>query len=89
MSSRKLAAMFCGASNDSDFTTLAECKRRNGHDDDHHCDVLSQLAWNDEGPVLCPDGYDHGQPPNLAARRAARTWRPNHLVRIRRNEGRN
>lgn len=60
--------VFCLASNDEDFNTLAECTRLHGHDG-HHCDTRKKLAWNGDGPVTCPQGHNHGQPPNRAARR--------------------
>lgn len=63
---------FCLASNDSDFATLAECTRRASHAD-HHCDTAKRLAWDATGEVVCGAGYDHGQPPNRAARRGTVT----------------
>lgn len=63
-----LTAAFCLASNDEDFSTLAECTRRKGHDN-HHCDTRNELAWNADGPVGCEQGHDHGQPPSRAKRR--------------------
>lgn len=82
--------VFCLASNDEDFATLAECTRRKGHDD-HHCDGRKKLAWDENGGIDCYagwGGYDHGQPTNRAARRANVTHRPAHLARIRRDYGR-
>lgn len=84
-----MTAVFCLASNDEDFNTLAECTRRKGHESDHHCDTRKELAWNGEGPVECRREYDHGQPPDRATRRGNTTLRPRHLARIRRNDGKN
>lgn len=70
---------FCLASNDSDFTALAECTRRAGHAD-HHCDTAKGLAWDATGEVACAAGYDHGQPSNRAARRGT-TTHPNRARR--------
>jgi hypothetical protein len=55
------------------ISVLAECTRRDGHDG-HHCDRDQRRAWNDGGTlgplsVDCPNGYEHGWPPNRAARR--------------------
>lgn len=79
--------VFCLASNDEDFHPMAECNRRKGHDG-HHCDTRKEMAWDGEGEVpQCPQFYDHGRPPNRAARRGNTTLRPRHLARIRRNGG--
>lgn len=83
-----MTKILCLASTDEDFNTLAECTRRDGHDG-HHCDTRRRLAWDAEGAISCAADYDHGQPPNRAARRANTTLRPRHLARIRRNDGRN
>jgi hypothetical protein len=65
-----LSDVFCLASNDEDFPTLAECTRRNGHDG-HHCDTRKKLSWDGSGEVQqCPTNWDHGHPPNRAARRS-------------------
>ncbi len=74
-----MTAMFSLASNDEDFTSLAECTRRNGHDG-HHCDTRKQLAWDGDGSVECLSAYDHGQPPNRQARRGTVTH-PNRAQR--------
>jgi hypothetical protein len=68
---------FCRARNAEADTV---CSRRTGHDG-HHCDSLERHAWTDGGPTDCPNGYDHGQPPNRATRRGNTTHRSNHLAR--------
>jgi hypothetical protein len=78
---------FCLASNDGDFSTLAECTRRSGHDG-HHCDGHNQLAWEAHGEIDCPAGHDHGQPPNRQARRGTVTH-PHRAQRRIRRAGRN
>lgn len=71
--------VFCLASNDADFSTLAECTRRNGHTG-HHCDTRKHLAWDDNGEAECGSNHDHGQPPNRRARRGTITH-PNRYQR--------
>lgn len=78
---------FCLASTDGDFSTLAECTRRSGHDG-HHCDTRKQLGWDRNGEVECDAGYDHGQPPNREARRGTFTH-PHRAERRVRRGGRN
>jgi hypothetical protein len=74
--------LFCLASNDSDFPTLAECRRRHGHTG-HCCDTEKELAWDDHGEVDCEEGHDHGTPPNRAARRGTVTHENRAERRIR------
>ncbi len=62
---------------------VATCSRREDHDG-HHCDKVLQVAWIGSGtgePIKCPVGYDHGQPPNRAARRGNTTRKPQHVAR--------
>lgn len=75
------ANAFCLASTDADFNTVAECTRRHGHAG-HHCDTRKHLAWDADSPVDCPQGYDHGQPPNRAARRGTTTHPDRRLTRF-------
>lgn len=76
--------VFCLASTDGDFSTLAECTRRADHGG-HHCDTRKHLAWDDDGPVDCPAGHDHGSPPNRQARRGTFTHPNRAERRIHRN----
>lgn len=57
--------VFCHARNDDADTV---CSRRDGHEG-HHCDSTERFAWTEEGEVSCLTFFDHGQPPNRAARR--------------------
>ncbi|MEU7170366.1 hypothetical protein ABZ949_02595 [Micromonospora tulbaghiae] len=81
------ASVFCLASNDGDFPTLAECTRRSQHDG-HHCDTRKHLAWNADGLVECSAGFDHGQPPNRQARRGTVTHPNRAQRRIRKGDPR-
>jgi hypothetical protein len=59
---------------------VATCSRRERHDG-HHCDKVLKVAWTGADPVDCPARYDHGQPPNRAARRGNTTHKPQHEAR--------
>lgn len=78
--------VFCLASTDDTFSTLAECTRRNGHTG-HCCDTRKQLAWDEHGETNCPAGYAHGQPPNRQARRGTVTHPNRAERRLRRGQG--